>query len=107
MTIIRNYTEFSSLKSSEYSLIDDQIKKIITIEAVVNLNNYSNWHLNQSSIWVDDWMNTESGKWLSNRWLELPIIVQMVQMYEHFDYIHKVFVRLYEDDAVYYTLKWK
>lgn len=97
------YDDWHDLKGPEYRLVDDSVKKIVTIEVL----EYEQDVFDQQQCFDPRvWMKTEQGEWLSTRWVDTP---QIIQAYSHTTYspICKVFVRLWEEDAVFYTLKWK
>ena len=97
------YDDWHDLKGPEYRLVDDSVKKIVTIEVL----EYEQDAFDQQQCFDPRaWMKTEQGEWLSTRWVDTP---QIIQAYSHTTYspICKVFVRLWEEDAVFYTLKWK
>ncbi len=103
MALTRPYAEWSDLKKSEYRIIDDQVRKIITIEVLEYEQDAYDFHLNFDS---RSWLESEEAAWLRTRWVGTP---QLVQTHSASTYspVYKLFVRLYEEDAVLYVLKWK
>ena len=103
MALTRPYTECSDLKKSEYRIVDDQIRKIITIEVVQYEQDAYDLHLNFD---LRGWLESEEATWLRTRWVETPNLVQTHSVSTYAP-VYKLFVRLYEEDAVMYVLKWK
>ena len=103
MARTRQYHDWHDLKKDEYRIVDDVVKKIVTVEVLEYEQDAFGLHIGFDP---REWMKTEEGEWLSTRWVDTP---QIIQAYSHTTYapICKVFVRLWEEDAVFYTLKWK
>lgn len=103
MARTRPYAEWHDLKGPEYRLVDDEIKKIVTIEVLEYEQDPYDQH---QGFDPREWMETEEGAWLKTRWVDIPQIVQIYSV-STYSPMFKVFVRLWEEDAVFYTLKWK
>lgn len=98
------------LGEPQFKVIDDSIKKIVKIAVFELFDPYEldvakgikhDWQA-----WpISKWCDSEVGNWVLSRALETPVVVEQMD-YEHLKKHYVVTVKLYEEDAVYYKLKW-
>jgi len=99
-------TGFSDeFKQDEYRIVDDQIKKIVTIQVLeYELDAFDDYTGIETPL--KDFLLSEEGEWLAERWVDRPIYIRTFAPNNYAE-LAKIYVRLFESDALFYTLKWK
>ena len=91
--------------SVEYKIVEDEVKKIISITAFkFKYDSYGS-----NSEWTsqfNDWRKTDEGKWLMARRIEDIKLIKYVSPERYLDML-RVVIKVYEEDAVYHALKWR
>jgi hypothetical protein len=92
-------------KQDEYRIVGDQIKKIVTIQVLeYELDSFDGYHNIETPL--KDFLASEEGQWLADHWVEMPTYIRTFATIKYSE-LAKIYVRLFEQDAVYYLLKWK
>lgn len=95
------------LGEPQYKVIDDAIKKIVHVavfefyvspELDATVDSRHAWQ-------IPKWRDSEVGQWVLSHVLETPTVNQHKD-FARDQYHYVVTVKLYEEDAVYYKLKW-
>lgn len=92
--------------SLTHKIVDDVVKKVVTNivhEFKIGDSDDPDIYAGQP-LW--EWQQSEAGKWVMSKALQTPSWHRFMD-HNCYSYQYKIIAQLYEDDALYFTLKFK